>query len=101
VKATISDWNSVATSGSATWGIATQCVSAGGIASTSGYGAYTTWTASNANGTASHRDTTNQLSLTTGCSAGDVLYFDIELTTGNNSMSEPANLKWLDLLVTW
>ncbi len=100
IKTTIV-WNTTATTGAAVWGIAAQCVAAGGIPAAAGYGAYTTFASSAAQGTASHHSVTTQLTWTTGCAAGSMLYFDIELTSGNNTLGAAAQLKWLDMQVTW
>ena len=99
VQVKIADWNTTATSGAVVFGIATQCVPVGGIATVSGYGSYTAWGSSTAQGTASHRNSTNTLTLTTGCVPDSMLYFDIELTSGNNTLAgaAAAQLKWLRL----
>lgn len=96
LSATIVDWDSSAVTGAVTFGIAWQCVGINGVASTGGYGSYTTWPSSTVSSTSYGRNATGALSLTTGCSTNSMFYFDIELTSGNNTLGAGANLKRLN-----
>ena len=90
IKATITNWNTTATSGTAQFSFAVQCVAVGGLASASGYGTPTNWSAIAAQATASERNETNTLTMTSGCSADQEVYWYIALTNG---LSAPALLK--------
>jgi hypothetical protein len=93
-------WNSTATTGAVTWSIAAQCTASGAKPSTGGYGSYTTFASSTASGTASGITSTTGLSWTTGCTAGQTLWFDIQVNASTLAGAAAAQLHWLDLKVT-
>lgn len=82
IKATITNFNTSATSGTATFGIAFQCVATNAVASATGYGSTSAWNAITVPGTASQRTETNTQTITTGCSADQDVYWYISLVNG-------------------
>lgn len=90
VKATVTNFNSTATSGSAQFTIYSQCVAVGAVASTSGYGSGANFNSIAMKGTASGLNQTNTLTLTTGCTANEYFYWMIGLV---NSLASTVNVK--------
>jgi hypothetical protein len=82
IKATITNFNTPATSGTATFAIAFQCVATSAVASASGYGSTSAWSAITVPGTASRRTETNTQTITTGCSTDQDVYWYISLVNG-------------------
>jgi hypothetical protein len=93
ISATITDWNSTAVTGAATFQIATQCSAAGAIPTTSGYGSPTSWAAVTTQVTASQRNHTATITLTTGCSTDQDIYGYINLVTSTLAGAAQALVK--------
>lgn len=90
-------WMTSATTGAVVWTIYSQCVSTGGLVSSSGWGSPTSFSSSTANGTASHVTFITLTSLTSGCSSGQNMY--LQVSTGAGTTVASANLKLLTVTI--
>lgn len=93
-------WMTANTSGTLIAVIYSQCVSSGGIVSSSGWGNPTSFASSTANSTPSHVTFVTLASLTTSCNAGQNLYLQVtQPASPGGGTATGVNLKVLDVQV--
>lgn len=94
-------WMTTATTGTFIPTLGAQCVSTGGLVAAAGFAtsgtSFSAFASSTANGTASHVTFATALSLTTGCSAGQILYLQFAWPASGGGTVASANVKVIDV----